>query len=73
MTLKYFLTAAIICPAITVPTNGNDPGCSTAWGTVCSFTCEDGYDLTGSASLTCGDGTGTTGSWGGSEPTCVGK
>ena len=74
--LKCFcLSTAIVCPALTTPGNGNAPTCSdtSAHGSSCTFTCATGYALSSSTALTCGDGTGTTGAWSASEPTCDGK
>ena len=51
-------------------TNG-DVKCSDKnnFNSVCSFSCKDGYDVTGTANLTCTD----KGTWDGDEPTCVGR
>ena len=70
-----FLSTAITCSALSTPTDGNAPACSdgTNHGSSCTFTCTTGYALSASTALTCGDGTGTTGTWSGSEPTCDGK
>ena len=65
----------ITCTALSTPTNGNAPSCTsdgTAYGSSCTFTCQPGYALSDDTALTCGDGTGTSGSWSGSEPTCDG-
>ncbi|KAK7817878.1 hypothetical protein U0070_005521 [Myodes glareolus] len=57
------------CPSLEVPGKVN-VSCSGAIlsGTVCEFTCPDGWTLNGSAVLTCGD----TGHWSGMLPTCEG-
>ena len=47
-----------------------------AIGTVATFTCNAGFSLNGaSATLTCADGDreDNVGTWGGTEPACVGK
>jgi len=65
---------AITCSALSAPANGNAPTCTNDnnYGSVCTFTCMDGYSVTGSTSSTCGDGDGTsaTGSFSGTPPTC---
>ncbi|XP_041518177.1 E-selectin [Microtus oregoni] len=55
------------CSSLEVPGKVN-VSCSgaTVFGTVCEFTCPDGWTLNGSAVLTCGD----TGHWSGMLPTC---
>ncbi|MCP3679853.1 MAG: hypothetical protein GY782_06100 [Gammaproteobacteria bacterium] len=66
----------ITCPALTTPTNGDAPSCTdtTNHASVCTFACQTGFGLTGSADLTCGgDGSSTTGAWDQSEPTCTGE
>lgn len=57
------------CSSLEVPGKVNR-SCSgaTVFGTVCEFTCPDGWTLNGSAVLTCGD----TGLWSGTLPTCEG-
>lgn len=37
-------------------------------GDTCNFTCDDGYDLTGSAMRTCG----SSGNWSGDDAVCTG-
>ncbi|KAI8485711.1 hypothetical protein Bbelb_365450 [Branchiostoma belcheri] len=54
------------CLVLTSPTNGAVSG-SNSYGDVLSFTCDTGYNLVGSTTLTCqSDGT-----WSGSSPTCT--
>ncbi|CAO2637505.1 Sele [Lemmus lemmus] len=57
------------CSSLEVPGKVN-VNCSGAivFGTVCEFTCPDGWTLNGSAVLTCSD----TGHWSGMLPTCEG-
>ena len=80
----YFLpitSTAIECSALTAPTNGRvtystDMTEPFSIGTVATFTCDDDYTLNGAtATLTCADDNqaDTLGTWGGSEPTCLGK
>ena len=72
--IYFFLSAAITCPALNTPINGNAPACSlSAFGTSCTFSCQPGYALSDSTALVCGEGTGTVGEWSGTEPTCDGK
>ncbi|KNC49452.1 uncharacterized protein AMSG_05459 [Thecamonas trahens ATCC 50062] len=57
------------CPALTAPTNGNAPASysRTITSVASPYTCNAGYDLSGSASRTCqSDGT-----WSSTTPTCV--
>ncbi|ERE72500.1 E-selectin-like protein [Cricetulus griseus] len=55
------------CSTLEVPGKMN-MSCSgaTVFGTICEFTCPDGWTLNGSAILTCG----ATGHWSGMLPTC---
>ncbi|KAI8507036.1 hypothetical protein Bbelb_154750, partial [Branchiostoma belcheri] len=56
------------CPLLTAPTNGANTG-SNFYQDVATFTCNSGYDLVGSSSLTCqADAT-----WSGTAPTCTRK
>ena len=60
------------CPPLTAPDNG-DIDCSLGDdgeanpGDTCTFTCDDGYELGGSTSRTCGD----DGNWSGTDTTCT--
>ena len=60
------------CPPLTAPDNGlidcllGDDGEANP-GDTCTFTCDDGYELGGSTSRTCGD----DGSWSGTDTTCT--
>ena len=62
----------VTCPPLTTPDNG-DIDCSVGGdgeanpGDTCTFTCDDGYELGGSTSRTCGD----DGSWSGNDTTCT--
>ena len=70
--------AAIECPALTAPMNGQvsyatDMTSPYEIGTVATFTCNAGFSLDGAAdTLTCADDDqiDTVGTWGGTEPTC---
>jgi len=61
-----------ICPPLTAPDNG-DIDCSLGGdgeanpGNTCTFTCDDGYELGGSTSRTCGD----DGSWSDTDTICT--
>ena len=62
----------VSCPSLSEPSNGiidctieNDRGPS--YEDICSFTCNTGYELTGSESRTCQ----SDGSWSGSVAMCV--
>ena len=68
--------AAITCPALTAPPNGNTPSCtdSNNYDSVCTFTCLSGFGIVGSATLTCeGDGSSATGVYDETPPTCEGS
>ena len=82
--VDYFLPitpTAIECSVLTAPTNGRvsystDMTEPFSIGTVATFTCDDDYTLNGAtATLTCADDNqaDTLGTWGGSEPSCLGK
>ena len=64
----------VLCPSLTDPSNGvincslGDDGVS-SYEDTCSFTCNTGYELTGSDTRTCQ----SNGSWSGSDATCSGK
>ena len=71
-----FIIAAIVCPVLTAPANGNAPSCTDAnnYGSQCTFSCLAGFDLVGQSVLTCGgDGTSTAGSYDFAAPTCAGE
>ncbi|KAI8517917.1 hypothetical protein Bbelb_039340 [Branchiostoma belcheri] len=56
----------LMCPLLSPPLNGFMSG-SNSYGDVVNFTCEPGYNLVGTSSLTClSDGT-----WNGNLPTCT--
>ncbi|XP_078598028.1 sushi, von Willebrand factor type A, EGF and pentraxin domain-containing protein 1-like [Branchiostoma floridae x Branchiostoma japonicum] len=58
--------AAVQCPVLTAPTNGGVSG-GNSYGDVATFTCDSGYSLSGSATLTCQADT----TWDGASPTCA--
>ncbi|XP_035691422.1 CUB and sushi domain-containing protein 1-like [Branchiostoma floridae] len=57
---------AVQCPVLTAPTNGGVSG-GNSYGDVATFTCDSGYSLSGSATLTCQADT----TWDGASPTCA--
>ncbi|XP_038055355.1 sushi, von Willebrand factor type A, EGF and pentraxin domain-containing protein 1-like [Patiria miniata] len=65
---------AVTCPALTAPVNGgifNNTSCLTAYGSWCRFTCDDGYQLTGSGVRRCLAQPGAAqGYWDGYEALC---
>jgi len=64
---------AISCPNLPTPTNGSPPMCtfSVDFSAVCTFTCNVGFALVGSPTLTCGgDGSSTNGVYDNPPPTC---
>ena len=78
---QNYSPTAIECSALTAPTNGRvsystDMTEPFSIGTVATFTCDDDYTLNGAtATLTCADDNqaDTLGTWGGTEPSCLGK
>ncbi|PKU45616.1 retinoic acid receptor rxr-gamma [Limosa lapponica baueri] len=62
---------AVTCPALEMPAHGSvncsHPSVELTWGTTCEFTCEEGFALTGPATLQCG----STGAWDRQQPSCA--
>ncbi|KAM6343210.1 E-selectin isoform 1-T2 [Alca torda] len=62
---------AVTCPALEMPAHGavncSHPSVELTWGTTCEFTCEEGYVLTGPATLQCG----SSGAWDRQQPSCT--
>ncbi|XP_023787564.1 E-selectin isoform X2 [Cyanistes caeruleus] len=62
---------AVTCPALEMPVHGavncSHPSVQLTWGTTCEFTCEEGFTLTGPATLQCG----SSGAWDRQQPTCA--
>ena len=72
MTQIYFVTAQVTCPRPIAPTNGRIVTLATSTyqvGSTVRFTCNPGYTLSGSTSITCQTG----GTWSSPYPTCTGK
>jgi len=69
----HFTEPAVECPSLTDPNNGvmtcslEDDGVS-SYKDTCSFTCNTGYELTGSDTRTCQ----SDGNWSGSDTMCSG-
>ena len=69
--MLFFPQKIVTCPPLTAPDNG-DIDCSLGDdgeanpGDTCTFTCDNGHELTGSETRTCQN----DGMWSGSEPTC---
>ncbi|NXE90951.1 LYAM2 protein, partial [Menura novaehollandiae] len=61
----------VTCPALEMPVHGagncSEPSVELTWGTTCEFTCEEGFTLTGPATLQCG----SSGAWDKQQPTCA--
>ncbi|XP_071853893.1 sushi, von Willebrand factor type A, EGF and pentraxin domain-containing protein 1-like isoform X2 [Apostichopus japonicus] len=59
----------IVCSSLTGITNGGQPTCTDSFnaGSMCSYTCNSGFLLSGDAQRTCDLNDGT---WSGIEPTC---
>ncbi|KAF2988163.1 hypothetical protein EK904_013697 [Melospiza melodia maxima] len=62
---------AVTCPALHVPAHGavncSQPSEQLTWGTTCEFSCEEGFTLTGAATLQCG----SAGAWDRQQPQCA--
>ncbi|NXU87161.1 LYAM2 protein, partial [Xiphorhynchus elegans] len=62
---------AVTCPALEMPVHGavhcSHPSVELTWGTTCEFTCEEGFTLTGPATLQCG----SSGAWDRQQPSCA--
>ena len=71
MSVSYFFLLIVPCPPLTDPNNGvmtcllRDDGVP-FYEDICSFTCNTGFELTGSDTRTCQ----SDGSWSGSETLC---
>ncbi|XP_030808831.1 E-selectin [Camarhynchus parvulus] len=63
--------AAVTCPALEMPAHGavncSHPAVQLTWGTTCEFSCEEGFTLTGAATLQCG----SSGAWDRQQPECA--
>jgi len=68
----YINNADIRCDDLSTPSNGEITSCSSGRvgvgyeGDTCSFTCNTGYELTGSDTRTCQ----SNGNWSGSDDVC---
>ena len=60
---------AVQCPALSDPENGAVSTTGTGVGDTATYTCNSGYELSGSDTRTCQ----SNGEWSGSAPTCEGK
>ncbi|XP_054240372.1 E-selectin [Indicator indicator] len=62
---------AVTCPALEKPAHGavncSHPSAELTWGTTCAFTCEEGFTLTGPATLQCE----SSGAWDKQQPSCA--
>ncbi|XP_019620833.1 PREDICTED: uncharacterized protein LOC109467329 [Branchiostoma belcheri] len=67
LNIDGFTCGAAACPVLSAPTNGAVTG-TNFYQDVATFTCDTGYDLVGSSSLTCQADT----TWSGASPTCTG-
>jgi len=64
-TIVFFFSAS--CPPLTAPDNGDIDCSGLFFEDTCTFSCNDGYELTGSENRTCqSDQT-----WSGTETTCT--
>ncbi|KFV68468.1 E-selectin, partial [Dryobates pubescens] len=62
---------AVTCPALGKPAHGavncSHTSAELTWGTTCEYTCEEGFSLTGPATLQCG----SSGAWDKQQPSCA--
>ncbi|XP_019326038.1 PREDICTED: E-selectin [Aptenodytes forsteri] len=62
---------AVTCSALEMPAHGavncSNSSVELSWGTTCKFTCEEGFTLTGPATLQCG----SSGAWDRQQPSCA--
>ncbi|XP_064371737.1 E-selectin [Dromaius novaehollandiae] len=62
---------AVTCPALEMPAHGfvncSHSSVELMWGATCEFTCEEGFALTGPATLQCG----SSGAWDRQQPACA--
>ena len=64
---NIFIVSLVSCPPLTAPDNGMIDCTGSLFEDTCTFSCDDGYELTGSENRTCqSDQT-----WSGTEPMCV--
>ena len=64
--LRIILIGAQLCPSLSEPNNGMINCSGASYEDTCSFTCNTGYELTGSDTRTCQN----DGSWNGTISTC---
>lgn len=71
--LKSSCLTVVQCPELSHPEWGSmscsDPLGPSSYQSTCVFQCEEGYELSGSDTLSCG----AEGNWDASQPSCVGK
>ena len=70
---RLFILLVIRCPSPPIPANGVKTGCrdplSERYGTICSFSCNVGYNPTGSTRRQCLENK----TWSGTTPSCQGE
>lgn len=66
-------SSVVHCEAAPIPPNGQvmyaNPNLPTIFNSVVTYSCDVGFELSGSATRRCN----TSGDWSGSIPTCIGK
>ena len=71
--IVYLSLLVIRCPSLPIPANGVKTGCrdplSERYGTICSFSCNIGYNLTGSSRRQCLENK----TWSGITSSCQGE
>ena len=65
-TLLALFPAAILCPTLENPLNGAVDVPSMVVGAIVTYSCNEGYNISGNGMRTCEE----TGMWNGVEPTC---
>ena len=71
-----FYLVVRLCDMLSAPKNGKFTGggtCGREYGTVCSMECNEGYELSGSATRTCEVNSKYAMQWSGSTMLCTGE
>ena len=64
-----FCPTVVSCSQLAAPANGNIQVSATTYGGVATYSCRDGFQLSGSRTRTCQ----ADGNWSGAQPSCIGR